>query len=714
MTLTVISFPGVSSKAISFSSHRHVLPSRNPVSTTSDDNEAQSLPASRAQGAHLSSGDVGYTTPRTDTILTINSTGSAERKTLQYQHSISMREQVSDEGLDGQGSRSSHRPSGTEVIRNDTNLAHAENQHHNPHEQHELLASYHHPSRCSSLILETHICVETERCRRQHFSQPLICKKIVAKARRALSKLGRRPSTSTPRRSNGSFVSSYEDTNILQYSGDATSSAQLCTTGARSELPSGENTAAELPTCHKTPNKSISCAESPISSYQCSSEGCSHTVAPLKLAKDRSSTGSSGVSALSRTPSQSPLSSRYCSFTDSTRATSPSQTPIELEGSSSIYVGEPRPASPLTRFHALHSRRQCGMEQIDTAYAHVIPPPAYSTHQYGATTSVPITDTTFCESPTTTSSSDVQLFKDPFQDGQAVDNWSSFDSVELPVLPNQIDVQGSAALGNNHDLLGLAAPALIYELAADASEQSNPVDFNLSKHCQRTVSLCACHGLPARPNIQLSDLSIVPCACEVYSTWLAAQAKSVLTHRLQDMFEVTVSHATKRICNFRPDIRSIMAPAFEIRPTIDAALVALRALNTNEPLPTINQLTSLVLMALSVLMLKADDPNLTYYTDALYLDVASWPDDITSMSDRKTFEFVLQNLWLPESSSRVSRSRKLSFCPLSNPERYSAHHVPFATLNGLYGLRTGMTARICQCYVDCECQTFHTRSDIIN
>jgi len=54
----------------------------------------------------------------------------------------------------------------------------------------------------SRVIPETHTCVGAASCKRLHLSHPELCKKIVEKARRAFSKLGKMPGSKTFHNSN--------------------------------------------------------------------------------------------------------------------------------------------------------------------------------------------------------------------------------------------------------------------------------------------------------------------------------------------------------------------------------------------------------------------------------------------------------------------------------------------------------------------------------
>jgi hypothetical protein len=186
---------------------------------------------------------------------------------------------------------------------------------------------------------ETHTCVGTRSCKRLHLSHPHLCKKIVQKARRALSKLGRKPGSKTYRNSTIPLA-------VPQYSIDFTPSRQDANVHldgsfelALSELSAGDGTAHELLAEMSAADRAVLHEASGESAVRHKPQGTdfgyySDVVSPRTPFHRYSGSGSS-ISTWSQKEWQTSLPIRCTSNTDLPGLTSPTRGLCELEGSSS-------------------------------------------------------------------------------------------------------------------------------------------------------------------------------------------------------------------------------------------------------------------------------------------------------------------------------------------------------------------------------------------
>jgi len=228
-------------------------------------------------------------------------------------------------------------------------------------------------------------------------------------------------------------------------------------------------------------------------------------------------------------------------------------------------------------------------------------------------------------------------------------------------------------------------------------------DSNLFRDCHVTISTCPCHGLPMRPDMHLSNLCAMARTSGADSDLFVQGNQKTLARRIQSMFSLLVELASERLerrIRCEPKLRGSLAPALEARPDIRAGLNALHNLHTNQSLPSLYGLVSLVFMAFSVLMLTVHENELSQCTTELHRDIASWLDALALPDEKRAFGTMLDVLWLPEAGFRSASFGRREFCPFTIPKHYLAPNFQSTALADEYGLRTGMTARICQCYVD--------------
>jgi len=203
-----------------------------------------------------------------------------------------------------------------------------------------------------------------------------------------------------------------------------------------------------------------------------------------------------------------------------------------------------------------------------------------------------------------------------------------------------------------------------------------------------------------RPDMHLPDLCAMARTSGVDSDLFVQGNHKTLARRIQSMFSLLVELASERLVRCEPKLQGFLAPALEARPDIRAGLNALHDLHTSQSLPSLNGLVSLVFMAFSVLILTVRESELSQCTTELYLDIASWLDALALPDERQAFRTMLDVLWLPEAGFRSTSFGRREFCPFTIPKHYSAQNFQSTALADDYGLRSSMTMRICQCYVD--------------
>jgi hypothetical protein len=540
----------------------------------------------------------------------------------------------------------------------------------------------------SRIIQETQTCVGTGSCKRLHLSHPHLCKKIVEKARRALSKLGRKPSRKTLGNSNisPSFHNAY--LGLKSSAQDATACS----------MDSPDATTFELPAygVFEAPGSPVLRNEAQQSFF----EDYRDTVSPLTPFHRYSDSGSS-VSTWIQKTSPTPSSTRYTSYTDIPGLTSPVKRLSELEGSPSSFSS----LSSLTPFvEASHILPVIG----EDVSAKTVPIRAGSSHrprlhldmklptgpgfrQEGSLEDLYMGDWNFCSSPTSL------LLQHDFSDNQIVDA-----SVHEVGQANRKTYVSCPHVSTGSEILSedVAGPK---QACADALNRrfSRSNDLDVHAH-QITMLLCLCHGLPMQPDMHLSDLVAGARNCGVSLHLLVKGDQSELAHRIESMFSLLVEHALQRLNGFEPEVRAALAPIFQALPTIRSGLEALNDLNTRQLLPSVHGLVSIVFMAFSTLILTVDEHYLSTCTGALYHDITSWPEVLVLTSEKQAFISMLDLFWLPEAGYHAGAFQHSQYCPYTFVDQLSKQDLPLAILTDHLCLRNGMATRICRDYVDCE------------
>jgi hypothetical protein len=530
-------------------------------------------------------------------------------------------------------------------------------------------------AQASRAIPKTPACAGTESCKRLHLSHPELCKKIVQKARRAFSKLGRKPGSKNFHNSSGrlhqdslSYTNSVQDTNACSnYSSSA----------AAFELPAGDGAAHELPENEalcEAPGISVARNEPQQTSFG----GGECIVSPVIPYHGFSGSGSSMSTWAQRPLSELDGSPSTCSsFSVSTPTTNASQIqPVIGKEGLAMCVPMPvgSPGSPGLSFGTTSPHEPTfGQEQ----------PPGD-----------PFVDgMDFCTSPTSLLPQ-YEFPNEPIKNAPEKDFnqacWSTHQFTLYEPKSHASSLENSANLEETC-------------LDLPLSSSSRMDDSTFPHDCHVTIPLCPCHGLPMRPDMHLSNLCAMARTNGSRSDLFVQGNQKTLARRIQSMFDLLVELASERLerlIRCEPKLQGFLAPVLETRPDIRAGLNALHDLHTNQSLPSLYKLVSLVFMAFSVLMLTVHENELSQCTTELYHDIASWLDALALLDEKLAFRTMLDVLWLPEASFRSASFGRREFCPFTIPKHHSAQNFQPTALADDYGLRTGMTARICQCYVD--------------
>lgn len=545
----------------------------------------------------------------------------------------------------------------------------------------------------SRVIPETHTCVGTASCKRLHLSHPELCKKIVQKARRAFSKLGRKPGSKTFHNSN-----SAQDANVR--SNNSPSNATF-------ELLAGDGAAYELPVYEPMAYSGALC-EAPGTSVarhgpqQTSFGGGEYIVSPVTPYHGFFGSGSS-MSTLAQHPWQISSSSHCSSYMDLPGLGSPVKTLSELDGSpstcSSFSVSTPTVNAsripPVIGEEGLakHVPMSVGISDSPGLSFGITSPQQPASGQEQSPGYSFVDDMDFCTSPTSL----LPQYEFP---NELIGNAPAKDVDQVHCSTHQSaldEATGHASSLENSTSLARTC------LDPPVLSPSRTDDSNLFRDCHVTISTCPCHGLPMRPDMHLSDLCAMARTSGADSDLFVQGNQKTLARRIQSMFSLLVELASERLekrVRCEPKLRGSLAPALEARPDIQAGLNALHDLHTNQSLPSLYGLVSLVFMAFSALMLTVHENELSQCTTELYRDIASWLDALTLPDEKRAFSTMLDVLWLPEAGFRSASFGRREFCPFTIPKHYLAQNFQSTVLADEYGLRTGMTARICQCYVD--------------
>jgi hypothetical protein len=540
------------------------------------------------------------------------------------------------------------------------------------------------------VIPETHTCVGTASCKRLHLPHPELCKKIVRKARRAFSKLGRKPGSKT-----------FHNSNTAQ---DASVRSNYPPSNTTFELPAGDRAAYELPAYGPMAYSRALC-EAPEASVahhepqQTSFGGDEYIVSPVTSYHGFLGSGSS---MSTRTQQTSP-SSCCSSSMDLPGPRSSVERPSELDGSpstcSSFSVSTPTVNAsripPVIGEEGLakHVAMSAGISDSPGLFFGITSPQQPASGQEQSPGCSFVDDMDFCTSPTS-------LLPQHEFPNELIENAPAKDVGQAHCSTRQstlCEVTGNASSPENSTSLARTC------LDPPVLSPSRTDDSTLVRDCHVTISTCPCHGLPMRPDMHLSDLCAMARTSGGDSDLFVRGNQKTLARRIQSMFSLLVELASERLkkrVRCEPKLRGSLAPALEARPDIRAGLKALRDLHINQSLPPLCGLVSLVFMAFSVLMLTVDENELSQCTTELYLDIASWLDALAPPDEKRAFRAMLDVLWLPEAGFWSASFGRREFCPFTIPKHYSAQNFQSTALADDYGLRTGMTARICQRYVD--------------
>jgi hypothetical protein len=528
-------------------------------------------------------------------------------------------------------------------------------------------------SRCSWVIPETHTCVGTASCKRLHLPHPELCRKIVQKARRAFSKLGRRLHQDSL-----SYSNSAQDASVHSNYSPSTAAFEL--DGAAYELPACRPMAYSGTLC-EAPGTSIARHEPQQTSFG----GDEYIVSPVTPYHGFFGSGSSSSymdlpgfrSPVKRLSELDGSPSTCSSFSVSTPTVNASRIPPVI-GEEGLAKHVPMSAgisdSPGLSLGITSSQQPASGQEQSPGYPFV-------------------DDMDFCTSPTS-------LLPQHEFPNELIENAPAKDVGQAHCSTHQstlYEATGHASSPENSTSLAgtcLDPPVL---------SPSRTDDSTLVRDCHVTISTCPCHGLPMRPDMHLSDLCAMARTSGADSDLFVQGNQKTLARRIQSMFSLLVELASERLerrVRCEPKLRGSLAPALEARPDIRAGLNALHDLHTNQSLPSLHGLVSLVFMAFSALMLTVHENELSQCTTELYLDIASWLDALALPDEKRAFRTMLDVLWLPEAGFRSASFGRREFCPFTIPKHYSAQNFQSTALADDYGLRTGMTARICQCYVD--------------
>ena len=473
------------------------------------------------------------------------------------------------------------------------------------------------------------------------------------------------------------------------------------------ELPAGDGTAYELPANRVTAYSGALCEAPgiPIARHEpqpTSFRGDEYVVSPVTPYHGSSGSGSS-MSTWAQHPWQILSSSRYASYTDLPDLRSPAKRLSELDGSSSTCssFSVSTPTTNASRIQPVIGKEELAEHVPMTVSISDSPglsfgttsphEPAFGQEQSPGDSFVDGMD--FCTSPTS-------LLPQHEFPNELVENAPAKDVNQACWSTHQSTLYEptghASSLENSTNLAGTCLdPPLLSSSGID--------DSTFFRDCHATISLCPCHSLPMRPDMHLSDLCAMARTNGSKSDLFVQGNQKTLVRRIQSMFGLLVGLASERLerlVRCEPKLQGSLAPVLEARPDIRAGLNALHDLHTNQSLPSLYKLVSLVFMAFSVLMLTVPEKELSQCTAELYLDIASWLDALALPDEKLAFRTMLDVLWLPEAGFQAASFGRREFCPFTAPKHYSAQNFQSTALADDYGLRTGMTARICQCYVD--------------
>ena len=583
---------------------------------------------------------------------------------------------------------------------------------HSEQRRSELESPWSSHSKVWKTIPEPHNCIETGACKRLHLSHPQLCKKLVQKARRALSKLGRKSGARIFRNSSAPIPPRQHHYGFKMPTQTISTHENPSSEVTVSELPAGGRPVHELPTekaaaesgaaenvmVHEACGKAVVHCE-----LQPDPVGyCSEVVSPLSSFHKYYGSGSS-ISIWNETQLQSSPSTRCTSNTDLPDPNSHIRKLNELEISSSesslfSYSAPALAASrspPVMGANVLAttgpiSERSFDHTQLDMEINVSMKP---SLWQVNSSEDLFIGDCDVCASPTSILAP--FGFSDKHTEGIQVSELDSCDyNGHEPTLS-----EASSSDRLPDDVVMLENPCK----SISTFGSGNDLDVIPSDKCHLTLPLCPCHGLAMRPDMHLSDLIAGAKACGMSSHLLIQGDFGTLGSRIDSMLHLLLELALQKLDQLEPEVQVVLTPAFNVLPTFEAALRALRDLHTKETLPPIQELVSLVFMAFSIAILTVDEFHLSDYAASLYIDIASsWTDAFSTSSDKHIFETLLEVFWRPQARCHSPSFEQPLFCPFTIPKPQSTLEPSASALSTHTSIRTGMAARICQYYVDCK------------
>jgi hypothetical protein len=542
---------------------------------------------------------------------------------------------------------------------------------------------------------EPHAFVGTGSCKRLHLSHPRLCKKIVQKALRALSKLGRKPGSKTYRNSDISvalhqdcitFINSARDANLGSVGSYGTQPFELpAGDGAVYELPA-EKAVADIAAVYEAPGDSSvrHKPQHPTSGHY------SDTISP-QTSFDRYSGSGSNISTWNQTPWWSSSSTRYSSNSDELGFTNPRKGLSELGDSSASSSNH---AWPVTG---------------ENAPGNTIPIPAGTFDRPKLDVGV------------TAATEPIYWQKQPSEDS-IMGNWDLCAS-PTSLLPgdglldrqieddrvHELDPANCGAYQSTTHEAAATTSSFDDVITLENSRKSSSIlstwsssDASPSDECRITMPLCPCHELPMRPDMDLSDLVAGAQSCGVSLHTLVRDNQDTLCGRIQSMFSLLLKLARTKLDPFNREMRTIPDPTLEAVPTFQASLKALYDLHAGRPLSSIHELVSLVFMAFSIAILTIDESDLSQYAGVMCIEIASWTEALPSLADKQAFSRFLEIMWLPQVRCSTVPFQEREFCPFTNPKGLPTPDWRSSQLLNPIGLRTGVTVRLCQRYVDCK------------
>ena len=550
---------------------------------------------------------------------------------------------------------------------------------------------------------EPHTFAGTGSCKRLHLPHPHLCKKLKQKALRALSKWGKKPGSKTYGNSDISVALHQDCFTFINSARDETLGSAGSYWTQSFELPAGESAVYELP-AEKEATDIAAVYEAPGDSSvrhapQHPTSGYHSDIISPQTSFDRYSGSGSNISTWNQTPWWSSSSTRCSLNSDELGATSSRKRLSELEDSSasslfsrntantshaSLVTGENVPGNAIPTPAGTFDRPKLDVDIT------VVTEPIYWQKQ-------PLEDSIMgnldlCASPTSL------LPGDGLLDGQIEDdrvheldpaNCGAYQSATYEATTTPSSFDDVIMLENSRKSSSI--------LSTWSSSDASPSD-----ECRIDTPLCPCHELPMRPDMDLSDLVAGAQSCGVSLHTLVRDNQNTLCGRIQSMFSLLLKLARTKLDPFDREVRSVLDPVFEVAPTFQASLKALYDLHAGRPLPSTHELVSLVFMAFSIAILTVDESDLSQYAGLMCIEIASWTEALPSPTDKQAFNRFLEIMWLPQVRCSTVPFQEREFCPFTNPKGLSTPDWKSSPLLNPIGLRTGVTVRLCQRYVDCK------------